>query len=158
MTAYTVGPDANISIWTPRRNPAKETYAGLLDNTVAGGIPAGLGVLETLVKESAEEASLPEALVRAKARPVGSVSYFYLRHKSAGGEEGLLQPEVEYCYDMEVDADVVPAPGDDEVQEFNLWDVARVQDEMALGGFKPNCAIGGGFFFDIRWRLDFLTD
>lgn len=142
MTTYTLGPDGAISIWTPRRNPAKETYGGMLDNTVAGGVPAGLTALETLVKESAEEASLPESLVRANARPVGSVSYFYLRHKSAGGEEGLLQPEVEYCYDMLVDADVVPAPGDDEVQEFQLWGVARVQEELARGGFKPNCGIG----------------
>lgn len=142
MTVYTVCPDASIRIWTPRRNPAKETYGGLLDNTVAGGMPEGLTPLETLVKESAEEASLPEALVREKARSVGCVTYFYLRHKSAGGEDGLLQPEVEYCYDMEVDKSVVPAPGDDEVQEFNLWDVKKVQDEIALGSFKPNCAMG----------------
>lgn len=138
MTAYTPSP---LRIWTPRRNPAKQTYGGLLDNTVAGGIAAGMTALETLVKESGEEASLPEALVRAGAKAVGAVSYFYLRHKSAGGEEGLLQPEVEYCYDLEVGEDVVPAPNDDEVQEFRLWDVDTVREELGKGGFKPNCAL-----------------
>lgn len=142
MTAYTLSPTGDIAIWTPRRNPTKQTYGGLLDNTVAGGISSGMTALETLVKEAEEEASLPEALVRASAIPVGSISYFYLRQKSAGGEEGLLQPEVQYCYDMEVAADVLPVPGDDEVQEFRLWDVARVQEELAMGNFKPNCALG----------------
>lgn len=141
MTAYTTASGV-LRLWTPRRNPSKPTYGGLLDNTVAGGISSGMSILDTLVKESEEEASFPESLVRGGAKAVGTVSYFYLRHKSAGGEEGLLQPEVEYCYDLEVGEDVVPAPGDDEVQEFKLWDVEKVQEELAKGNFKPNCSLG----------------
>lgn len=142
LTAYTLSPTGDIHIWTPRRNPAKQTYGGLLDNTVAGGMPAGLTPLETIVKEASEEASLDEAFVRERARSVGAVSYFYCRHKTAGGEEGLLQPEVEYCYDLLVGADVLPVPGDDEVLEFRLWDVLTVKEELAKGSFKPNCALG----------------
>lgn len=142
LTAYTLSPAGDIHIWTPRRNPAKQTYGGLLDNTVAGGMPAGLTPLETIVKEASEEASLDETFVRERVRSVGAVSYFYCRHKTAGGEEGLLQPEVEYCYDLLVGEDVLPVPGDDEVMEFRLWDVPTVKEELAKGSFKPNCALG----------------
>ncbi|KAG0642434.1 NUDIX hydrolase domain-like protein [Tuber brumale] len=138
MTAYTTCP---LKIWVPRRNPAKPTYGGLLDNTVAGGISSGMSVFETLVKESEEEASFPENLIREKAKAVGHVSYFYQRMKTAGGEEGLLQPEVQYVYDLEVGNDVIPKPCDDEVQDFHLMDVQQVKAELAKGSFKPNCSL-----------------
>ena len=48
-----------------------------------------MGMFESLVKESMEEASLEEDLVRKHAKAVGVVSYFY--RTSAG----WLQPEVE---------------------------------------------------------------
>ncbi|KAH8153523.1 uncharacterized protein LAJ45_02336 [Morchella importuna] len=114
MTAHVPSP---LRIWVPTRNPAKPTYGGMLDNTVAGGIAAGMGVFETLVKESGEEASFGRGLVEGAARSVGAVSYFYERHRSAGGEEGLLQPEVQ------------------------LLGVEEVKEELAKGSFKPNCAI-----------------
>lgn len=162
MTAYVPPSPAadsmQLRIWTPRRTPTKSTYGGMLDNTVAGGIAAGMGVRETLVKESAEEASLPASLV-AGARAVGAVSYFYERDARAGGETGLLQPEVQYVYDLEVDDSVVPRPSDDEVTDFCLMTVdqvrvlaccagvgtdtaVQVKQELAQGQFKPNCALG----------------
>ncbi|RPB13109.1 hypothetical protein P167DRAFT_573504, partial [Morchella conica CCBAS932] len=138
MTAHVPSP---LRIWVPTRNPAKPTYGGMLDNTVAGGIAAGMGVFETLVKESGEEASFGRGLVEGAARSVGAVSYFYERHRSAGGEEGLLQPEVQFVWDMEVGEGVVPRPGDDEVVGFRLLGVEEVKEELAKGSFKPNCAI-----------------
>ncbi|PWW78388.1 hypothetical protein C7212DRAFT_183054 [Tuber magnatum] len=129
LTAYTTSP---LKIWVPRRNPAKPTYGGLLDNTVAGGISSGMSVFETLVKESEEEASFPGSLIREKAKAVGHVSYFYQRMETAGGEEGLLQPEVQYVYDLEVGNDVIPKPCDDEVQDFHLMDVEQVRKAVSL--------------------------
>lgn len=52
--------------------------------------------------------------------------------KTAGGEEGLFQPEVQYVYDLEVGNDVIPKPCDDEVQEFQLMDVGQVREAMSL--------------------------
>ena len=52
-----------------------------------------------------------------------------------------MQPEVQYVYDIELPEDVVPKPGDDEVEEFYLWSVDEVQAAMAKGEFKPNCAL-----------------
>lgn len=63
LTAYTRAPDTGeIRIWTPRRARTKQTYGGMLDNAVAGGIASGESAFESLVRECGEEASLPEAL------------------------------------------------------------------------------------------------
>ena len=127
MTAFVPATAAApLRLWTPRRNVSKATYGGMLDNTVAGGIASGTGAFETLVKEAAEEASLPEALVREQARAVGVLSYFYVRDARAGGETGLLQPEIEYVYELKLGEDVIPAPCDDEVQDFHLMPVEEV--------------------------------
>lgn len=48
-----------------------------MDNTVAGGIPSGMSVFESLVKECMEEASMPDGIVREYVRAVGAVSYFF---------------------------------------------------------------------------------
>lgn len=47
-----------------------------MDNSVAGGIPSGMPKFESIVKESMEEASIAEEIVRKYARSVGSVSYY----------------------------------------------------------------------------------
>jgi 8-oxo-dGTP pyrophosphatase MutT (NUDIX family) len=140
LTAYT-RKDGELRIWTPRRAKSKQTYGGMLDNAVAGGIASGEAPFESLVRECAEEASLQEDLVRSKAKACGTVTYWYVRDERAGGETGLMQPEVQYVYDLELPEDTIPKPGDDEVEEFYLWGVEEVQEAMRNGHFKPNCAL-----------------
>ena len=140
MTAY-VKLDNCIKIWVPRRAKNKQTFGGMLDNTVAGGISNGENPFECLVREAAEEASLPDYLVRSSAKACGVVSYFYISDQREGGETGLLQPEVEYVYDLEIDPSVIPKPADNEVEGFYLWTVEEVQRALAEGQFKPNCAV-----------------
>lgn len=107
-----------LHIWVGIRSREKAVAPGQLDNIVAGGIPAGLSAEECLVKEAAEEASLPPTLAAA-ARPAGRVSYI-MRN-----EEGLRR-DVLHCYDLDIPEGVVPRPGDDEVERFELWPAARV--------------------------------
>jgi len=141
LVAYVRDEEGELKMWIPRRAKTKQTYGGMLDNAVAGGIAAGEGPLESMVRECEEEASLPEALVRERAKACGTVTYFYVRDERAGGETRLLQPECQYIYDLELPADVIPKPGDDEVEEFYLWGVDEVKAAMARGEFKPNCAV-----------------
>lgn len=145
LTAFVKDPSypGGMALWTPTRSHTKSTYPGYLDNTVAGGIAAGYSTFETVVKECAEEASLSEELIREKAKSVGAISYFYIRSERAGGESGLLQPEVQYCYDLDLSdrTDVVPKPCDDEVENFELLDVEKVKEKLSQGLFKPNCAL-----------------
>ena len=139
MTAYVNAP-GGMKIWVPKRAEGK-TYSGMLDNTVAGGLATGEEPLDCMVREAAEEASLPDELIRPNVKSCGTVSYFHVRDERAGGESGLLQPEVQYVYDIELEIDVVPKPNDDEVEDFWLWTVDEVQKALSEGHFKPNCAL-----------------
>ena len=57
-TAYVRTGQGELKVWIPRRAKTKHTFPGMLDNAVAGGIAAGEGPFESLVRECAEEASL----------------------------------------------------------------------------------------------------
>lgn len=138
-----------MKIWVPRRAKNKSTYGGMLDNTVAGGLATGEIPFEGLVREASEEASLPEKLVRERAKAVGTVTYFHIRDERAGGETGLLQPEFQYVYDLELEEDekdengevISCKPSDDEVEEFKVMTVAEIKESLRKGEFKPNCAL-----------------
>jgi hypothetical protein len=84
---------------------------------------------------------LPRDLVEKSSTSHGTITYIYIRTVEATGEIGLIQPECQYVYDLELLADMIPKPNDSEVQEFYLWDVEEVQKHMAKGEFKPNCAL-----------------
>jgi hypothetical protein len=111
-----------LHVWIARRSPTKQLDPRKLDHVVAGGIPAGLSPAQTLVKEAAEEAAVPEALAGA-ARRVGMVQYAMER------PEGLRRDRL-YCYDLELPEDFVPRAADGEVEFFELWPVARAVDAV----------------------------
>lgn len=132
LTGTVLGPEG-LSIWVPRRGADRPTYPGKLDNTVAGGQPAGLGVLDNLVKECGEEAGMPPKLAR-RARPVGTLSY---RLDTRYG----LKDDVIFCFDLDC-GDFVPVNRDGEVEDFTLWPVQEAMARVAEGDdFKPNCAL-----------------
>jgi isopentenyldiphosphate isomerase len=121
-----------LAMWVARRSRAKPTFPGMLDNMVAGGLPMGIPAFENLVKECAEEASLPEGIAR-RATPVGAITYCM---EAAEG----LKPDVQYCYDLEVPRGFTPRPGDNEIESFHLWPVAEVMAVVERSAaFKLNC-------------------
>jgi len=138
MTGY-VETEEGIKIWTPRRALNKDTYPGMMDNTVAGGLSTGEKPFECLVRECEEEASLPASLVHT-AKACGTLTYFHIRDARAGGEIDLCEPECEYIYDLKMPLEVIPKPGDNEAIDFQLLSIEEVQSAMAAGRFKPNCA------------------
>jgi 8-oxo-dGTP pyrophosphatase MutT (NUDIX family) len=142
LTCYTTDKETGeMKLWIPKRARTKQTYPGMLDNTVAGGIAAGEQPFECLVREAMEEASLPEDVSR-KAKAAGCVTYFYIRDSRAGGETGLLQPECQYIYDLDLSGeDVVCKPNDEEVEAFHLLGVDEVLEALGKAEFKPNCAV-----------------
>lgn len=111
-----------LHLWVGWRSRSKPVAPGKLDHLVAGGIPAGLSAEETLVKEAAEEASVPAELA-VRARRVGRVSYV-LRN-----EEGLRR-DVLHCFDLELPEGFTPRPHDGEVERFELWPAQRVLEAV----------------------------
>ncbi|MDX1605400.1 MAG: DUF4743 domain-containing protein [Candidatus Competibacterales bacterium] len=123
-----------LHLWLGRRARDKPTAPGRLDQMVAGGQPAGLGLRENVVKECAEEAAVPESLAR-RARAVGTVTYCL---ETAAG----LRPDVLFNFDLELPPDFEPVNTDGEVEAFHLWPVAQVLETVRDGTeFKFNCAL-----------------
>jgi len=135
------GAPFGFKLWVPRRAANKSTFPGMLDNTVAGGLATGEDPFECLVREADEEASLPEDVVRSRAKCVDVVTYIYITEEERVGEADFIYPECQWVYDLELPADVVPQPKDGEVDEFRLCDVDEVRKQLAGGEYKPNCAL-----------------
>lgn len=131
MTGYVRKPDG-LHIWVARRARAKPTYPGMLDNTVAGGQPVGLGLVENMIKECGEEAGIPPDLARGVV-PVGAISY---RMDAPDG----LKPDVQFCFDLELPSEFTPRNTDGEIDEFFLWPWRRVAETVErTREFKFNC-------------------
>ncbi|MGE0416388.1 MAG: DUF4743 domain-containing protein [Acetobacteraceae bacterium] len=120
-----------LHLWIARRARDKALDPGKLDHIVAGGVPAGLGPAETLIKEAGEEAAIPPDLA-AGARHVAEIVYAMDR------PEGLRRDHL-HCYDLELPADFTPVPADGEVEAFELWPVDRVMQAVRdTDAFKFN--------------------
>jgi len=121
-----------IRMWIGRRAKDKHTFPGMLDNMVAGGQPIGISLRDNLIKECAEEASIPRELA-LRAVPVGAITY------CVEGPEGL-KPDVQFCYDLELPGDFTPRNTDGEIAEFYLWPVEQVAEIVRdTREFKFNC-------------------
>ncbi len=120
-----------LHLWVGTRAADKKLDPGKLDHLVAGGVPAGLTPMQTLVKEAAEEAALPESLA-VQARPVGRFAYNMER------AEGLRR-DVVFAFDLVLPENFQPVPNDGEVAFFELWPIERVFEEVAASqNFKFN--------------------
>jgi hypothetical protein len=111
--------EGELQMWIARRAHSKPIGPGKLDQIVGGGVPAGMGLRACLIKECAEEASIPQALA-AQARPVGAVAY--LRQ-----EGDISDDEVMFNYDLALPAGFTPVNADGEVAGFDLWPASRVK-------------------------------
>lgn len=129
-----------VWVWVARRAMSKLLDPGKLDHIVAGGVPAGLSPMECLIKEAAEEASIPAELASG-ARHVGEVRYAMER------PEGLRRDWL-HCYDLELPEGFEPRAADGEVESFELWPVERVFAAVRDGDdfkFNVNLVLVGLF-------------
>ncbi|WP_419797610.1 MAG: DUF4743 domain-containing protein [Terasakiella sp.] len=121
-----------IKMWIAKRAADRMVCPDMWDNMVAGGQPAGLSLMENIIKECGEEAGIPEDLAR-QAQSVGTVSYIM-------ETDGGLKPDVMFCYDLEVPKRFIPNNTDGEVASFHLMDVEEVADIVKnTFDFKFNC-------------------
>ena len=122
-------------MWVAKRSMSKATYAGLLDQMVAGGQPSGMTFAENVRKECEEEASLPPDVLR-RVKQTGLVSYRYATAKG-------LSTKVLATYDLELPHGLLPICADGEVDEFRLMPIPEVlrsiREELPL--WKPNSAM-----------------
>lgn len=119
------------ALWIGKRAKDKPVAPGKLDNIIAGGQPAGLGLAENLRKEAKEEAGLPDALI-ARCRPAGALTYCF-------ENENGLKPDVLFVYDLELPVGFTPRNTDGEIESFHLMPAAEVAARIRAGDdFKFN--------------------
>ena len=129
-----------IHMWIGRRARDKPTYPGMLDYFVAGGQPIGIGLMDNLIKEAAEEAGVPREIA-ARAVSVGAITY------CMETDDGL-KPDVQFAYDLELPINFTPENTDGEIEEFYLWPVERVMAvTRETREFKFNCNLINIDFF-----------
>jgi hypothetical protein len=126
--------DGEMWLWVGRRAATRPIEPGKLDHLVAGGLPAGMKPFDNLIKEAAEEASLPKELAR-RARPSGALSY---RMEL----DGCLRDDTIFVYDLELPADFVPQNHDGEIADFKLMRLDEVERLLAeTTSFKFNVGL-----------------
>ncbi|KAK2599016.1 hypothetical protein QQS21_005551 [Conoideocrella luteorostrata] len=146
MTAYRMSPGKDgqdsMEIWVPRRSSNRAKFPGMLDTSVGGGLATGETPWTCLIRESEEEASLREEVVK-RAEDAGALTYFYLSGEGSGGEAGLAQPECSYVFDLDLSGSPPDTlvPNDGSVEAFALMTVAEIKRALSNGEFKPNCAL-----------------
>jgi 8-oxo-dGTP pyrophosphatase MutT (NUDIX family) len=120
-----------LHLWVARRAMDKLLDPGKLDHVVAGGVPAGLSPMVTLIKEAAEEAAIPPELASASVK-MTEIAYAMDRR------EGLRR-DVLHCYDLMLAEDFMPVATDGEVAAFELWPIGRaIETVRETDDFKFN--------------------
>jgi hypothetical protein len=137
----------DMQLWVAQRARHKPVEPGKLDLLANGGQPIDIGLRDNLVKEAAEEASLPAHLAWL-ARPAGAVAY--------GFEDAVgLHDEINFLFDLPLPPDFVPQNSDGEVEAFFLWPATRVIRELAeTDHFAYDAALG---FIDFLVRQGCIT-
>lgn len=140
--------NSEIYMWIARRSMHKRNEPGKLDNMVAGGFPWGLSLEENLAKECWEEAGIPAELA-ALAEVAGHISY---RCEIKHG----VKPDTMYCYDLELPENFTPSCTDGEVDEFQLWPLERVAQQVRDSDeIKHNCNL---VIIDFLLRHGYITE
>ena len=62
------------------------------------------------------------------------------------------QHQVQYLYEIKLGEEIIPKPFDGEVEEFTLMTLEEVQNALACGEFKLNCAMTWMAYF-IRYGV-----
>ena len=137
-----------VYIWIAVRARDRPFWSGKYDQIVAGGQGMGLGLMENVIKESAEEADIPAELA-SKAQARGALHY---RSNSSRG----IRHDTLYNYDLWLPEDFIPENTDGEVDEFvlmSLGELARITD--TTDKFKANCNLVN---IDLLIRSGLITD
>ena len=159
-------------MWMARRSKTKSKYPGMVDHIVAGGQPAGLSLMENVIKECEEEAGIPQEIARPpNVRPAGVVSYEETKKHTIRAADTdtdtddddtsnnfyTISRVVLFNYDLYLPKEFVPKPVDGEVEEFFLWNVDQIKKSMApdfCDPIKPNCYL---VIIDYLLRMGYVS-
>lgn len=125
--------NGRLYFWIGRRSPYKAVSPDKLDNLVGGGVSAGESIQAALIRESFEEAGLPENLIAPL--PPRSVR-LSLRTVARG-----LHREHLHIFDIELPENRIPQNQDGEIAAFLLMDAQEIAAAIAAGQFMNDAAL-----------------
>ena len=128
INGYVNHSSLGLCLWTQKRSTNKETWPGVRDSFVGGGLSAGMGVRENAIKEAGEEANVPEHLA-VQMKQVGSVSFL-------NEYEGKIHLQTEFVFDLELPETFSPGNNDGEVESFTLVPVEEVRGLICSDQYK----------------------
>jgi ADP-ribose pyrophosphatase YjhB (NUDIX family) len=108
----------------------------MLDSAAGGGLTYGETPFASLLREADEELGID---VRA-ARSAGTISWFNVKDGKSGLGAGLLEPGVQYVYDLEMDAGTVLQPAEAGIDWLRLLSIDEAKGTLLRNEFKPSCA------------------
>lgn len=118
--------------WVAIRAKDKPFWPGKYDQIVAGGQGIGIGLMDNVIKESAEEADIPTEIAR-QAQQRTTLSYCLASHRG-------LNINTLFNYDLWLPEDFTPVNTDGEVDEFILMPLKQVAEIIdTTDQFKANC-------------------
>ncbi|MCK5813497.1 MAG: DUF4743 domain-containing protein [Cocleimonas sp.] len=118
--------------WVAVRARDKPFWPGQFDQMVAGGQGIGIGLMENVIKESAEEADIH---VDIASQAQQRTTLHYCSNSSRG-----ISMDTLYNYDLWLPEDFTPVNTDGEVDEFILMPLAEVAEIIDTSEqFKTNC-------------------
>ncbi|KAJ3329949.1 hypothetical protein HDU76_006780 [Blyttiomyces sp. JEL0837] len=117
------------------RSFTKQTYPGMLDNLVGGGLPFGIDPTANIVKECYEEAGMTSEVTARRLRATSVISFW-----TDSPDRGYL-PDTEYVYDIQLDKDWSPNCQDGEVHGFMLMTLNEVMDKVRNQEFMPESGL-----------------
>ena len=132
-----LSPNENASIekmWIAKRSKLKKIEPHKLDNLAAGGLSFGEKPEITAIRESMEEANIPEELTRALAY-AGPFNYLAEFNKT-------IRDECIFIYDLPLPDSFRPMINDGEVEAFYCITPAEIKEALLDGEkFKPNSGL-----------------
>lgn len=137
MIGFVKGDDG-IKYWVPKRSATKTTVPNKLDSTVAGVVRSGEQPIDCMARKNVVEASIPEEYTRANIVSCGIASY--QMSITSTGNPGC-QHIISYLYELELDKNVAPHPGNEEVGSFALMTLDDVKTALMEGEFVANRAM-----------------
>lgn len=124
-------------IWVARRSPDKPVDPDRFDVLVGGGIRGAASIASTLVRECAEEASIPAVIAR-RARPCGTIAIARLA-RDAGCL--VLHRERVAIHELELPQGFTPVPSDGESSRIVAMSPREALRSIAAGGWTRDGAI-----------------
>ncbi|KAL3785443.1 hypothetical protein ACHAW5_010923 [Stephanodiscus triporus] len=125
-------------VWLAKRSPTKSHHPNYWDSTVAGGQPAGLSLVDNIVKEAQEEAGVPSTWIQGESSVTSDTKFSDhtndpLTITTAKPDGTCMKRSMYYSCDLQVPHGWTPTPVDGEVSEFRLYSMKELEEELRHG-------------------------